>query len=173
MVCFQSAGSIYRQVKESGFVCCVTNPALAREEEIIPVYIDKLQVSFDVSPLKQNGRTLVPFRAIAEALNVEVNWDSNTRTVNAVSGGTRVKLIIDEKTAHVDQDLIPLDVAPQIIDGRTLIPLRVFSSAFGCTVEWDESRREVSITSPPTNMTVIGFYALGDSRTSSWTNGSS
>jgi spore germination protein YaaH len=63
-----------------------------------------------------------------------------------------------------------LDVAPQIVDGRTLIPLRFFSEAFNCQVGWDSTIYQVSIISPPKAMTVIGFYALGDSQTSSWTN---
>jgi spore germination protein YaaH len=56
------------------------------------------------------------------------------------------------------------------LGGRTLIPLRFFGEAFNCKVEWDDSINGVRITSPPKEMTVIGFYALGDSKTSSWTN---
>ncbi len=40
----------------------------------------------------------------------------------------------------------------------------------GCRVQWSESTRTVTIISPPRAMTVVGFYALGDSATSSWTN---
>lgn len=63
-----------------------------------------------------------------------------------------------------------LEVKPQIASGRTLIPLRFFSEAFNCKVNWDSTIYQVSITSPPKAMKVIGFYALGDSQTSSWTN---
>ena len=70
-------------------------------------------------------------------------------------------------------DGLPLqfDVPPQIVDGRTLVPLRFFSEAFNCQVEWVNETRTVKIISPPRVMEVIGFYALGgDARTSSWTN---
>jgi len=151
------------------FAVCIAQPVLA-QEETIRVFIDSLPVSFDVTPVNRNGRILVPFCAIAEALNVEVTWDSDTQTISAAAGKTQIELQIGRKTAYHNQTPLTLDVGPRIIDGRTLIPLRFFSAACGCTVEWIESSREVQIASPPKEMAVIGFYALGDSRTSSWTN---
>ncbi len=142
-------------------------PALAQEQQEILVRIDGLKVTFDVQPVIRNGRTLVPFRAIAEALNVEVNWDGTTQTVSAAHGKTTVRLQIGSKTAYCNQSTIILDVPPQFLNGRTLIPLRFFSEAFNCKVEWNNG---VMITSPHKDMTVAGFYALGDSNTSSWTN---
>jgi hypothetical protein len=132
--------------------------------------IDGLSLNLDVLPIIQNGRTLVPFRAIAEAMNIDVSWDDQTRTVNATDGNTTVRLQIDNRTAYRNNIPMTLDVAPQIVAGRTLIPLRFFSEAFNCQVGWDSTIFQVSIISPPKAMTVIGFYALGDSQTSSWTN---
>lgn len=63
-----------------------------------------------------------------------------------------------------------MDVPPVIQNGRTLIPLRFFSEAYNCEVVWDGPNNTVRITSPPKEMVVTGFYALGDSKTSSWTN---
>jgi len=143
-------------------------PAFAGRE--IPVLVDGLPVSFDVKPVLQNGRTLVPFRAIAEALNVAVAWDGATRTVTASGGQTTVRLQIGNSTAYHNDAPVVLDVPPVIAGGRTLIPVRFFSEAFGCKVDWDAAARAVKITSPPRPMTVMGFYALGDSATSSWTD---
>ena len=146
-------------------------PVLAREQaREIPVLIDNLPVSFDVQPVIQNGRTLVPFRAIAEALNISVNWDGATQTVEATDGKTRVILQIGNKNASKNGAAIPLDVPPVILDGRTLIPLRFFGEAFNCNVSWDQDTYRVEIASGPREMALIGFYALGDSATSSWTN---
>lgn len=145
-------------------------PAFAQEQQKIPVLIDGLPVIFDVQPVIQSGRTLVPFRAIAEALNVRVNWDDTTQTISATDGKTSIRLQIGNKTAYRNNSPLLLDVPPQILNGRTLIPLRFFSEALNCTVEWDDSINGVRIASPPKEMTVIGFYALGDSKTSSWTN---
>ncbi len=144
--------------------------APAQGPEPVAVLIDGLTLNSDVSPVIQSGRTLVPFRAIAESMNIAVSWDDQTRTVNATDGNTTVRLQIDNRTAYRNNTPMTLDVAPQIVGDRTLIPLRFFSEAYNCQVDWNSTIYQVSIITPPKAMTVIGFYALGDSQTSSWTN---
>ncbi|KUO50246.1 MAG: copper amine oxidase [Desulfitibacter sp. BRH_c19] len=146
------------------------SPITFAQEERISVLVDGLPTNFDVEPIIENGRTLVPFRAIAEDLNVKVEWDGGSQTINATDKGTSIQLQIGSSTAYINEMAVTLDVSPQIINGRTLIPLRFFSEAFNCNVEWIGSRNEVKIISAPAEMKVIGFYALGDTRTSSWTN---
>jgi len=136
----------------------------------VSVLIDGLPVSFDVKPVIRNGRILVPFRAIAEALNVKVAWDGSTRTVLATDAETSIRLQIGRYTAFRNEAVLSLDVPPQLVGGRTMIPLRFFSEAFGCQVVWDDRLYGARIASSPKPMTVIGFYALGDRKTSSWTN---
>ncbi|MEL7564864.1 MAG: stalk domain-containing protein [Dehalobacterium sp.] len=144
-----------------------TLPAFAQEGEIT-ISVDGLGVYLDTPPLVENGRTLVPFRAIAEALNVSVTWDDKSRTISAMDSGVGVILQIGSNTAYINNAPIDLDASPQLIGGRTLIPLRFFSEAYHCQVVWDSAKAEVKIVSPPRAMDVWGFYALGDSSTSSW-----
>ena len=59
----------------------------------------------------------------------------------------------------LDNLRIRFDVAPRIIDGRTLVLSRFFSEAFGCQVNWIAETRTIRIASPPRAMNVIGFYA--------------
>jgi len=144
--------------------------AAAQETGAISVLVDGLPVNFDVEPTIQNGRTLVPFRAIAEALGVLVEWNDAARTVTATDGETVVQLQIGSSTAYCNGSPVYLDAPAVILGGRTLIPVRFFSESYGCAVDWDSKNRKVLITSPPKEMHVTGFYALGDSRTSSWTD---
>ena len=136
----------------------------------IPVVMDGLPVDFDVKPVIREGRTLVPFRKLAELLNVPVTWDSGSRTVKAEKGGITLSMTIDGPTAYLNGRPVALDAPPVLLGGRTLIPARIFSEAFGCRVIWDDAGSTVKITSPPGQMKVTGFYALGDSGTSSWTD---
>ncbi|AEG61436.1 stalk domain-containing protein [Desulforamulus ruminis] len=145
-------------------------PAHAQAEKNITVFMDGLAVPFDVNPTVMNGRTLVPFRALAENLNVAVTWDANTRTIAATDSQTSISLQIGTPIALRNGSTVSLDMSPLIINGRTLVPLRFFSEAFGCQVVWDETAHSIKITSPPRTMTTVGFYALGDQETSSWTN---
>ncbi|MEW6771030.1 MAG: stalk domain-containing protein [Bacillota bacterium] len=146
------------------------SPAAAAQQqpEEVAVLLDGLPVYFDVQPIIKKGRTLAPLRAIGEALNVKVSWNGATRTVSAAGEGVSIRLQIGNVTAYRNNTPITLDVPPRIISGRTLVPLRFFSEAFGCTVLWDAGARTAKIASPPKKMTVIGFYALGDAQTSSW-----
>lgn len=43
------------------------------------------RTELDVAPFITDGRTLVPVRAISEALGAEVGWDNDTRTVTIKS----------------------------------------------------------------------------------------
>jgi hypothetical protein len=145
-------------------------PIPADANRDVTVLLDGLPVHFDVPPVILNGRTLVPFRLIAEALNVKVDWDSPSRTVIANDSGKTIVLQVDNSTAYINNVPIILDVAPIIINGRTLIPMRFFTESLNCDVKCVGESRTVEITSPPKAMEVVGFYALGDSQTSSWTN---
>jgi hypothetical protein len=112
------------------------------------IQIDGKNISFDVPPTIENGRTLVPARAILEALGAEVQWDENTQTLYARSETSNIKLTINSLDAYVNDIIIPLDVAPQIVHDRVLVPLRFVSVAFGSQVDWDDSTQLISIHMP-------------------------
>lgn len=141
-------------------------PAHAAQD--ITVNIDGLKLIADAGPVIINDRTMVPFRAISEALGLEVNWVAQRQAVKVQGDNLAVEMIIGSQTAYVNGKAKTLDSAPIIISSRTMVPLRFIGETFGCTVQWNASTREVNIQTPPTDMNVIGFYALGDQETSSW-----
>ncbi|MGE5380140.1 MAG: stalk domain-containing protein [Methylocystaceae bacterium] len=149
-------------------VCFIRPVFAAQQPPDIGVLIDGLPVNFDVPPVIYEGRTLVPFRAVSEALNIGVNWDASTQTITAQSQDKEIVLQIGSQVALVNGVSSNLEVAPRIINNRTLIPLRFFTESLGCMVDWDQQNYLVKISSPARDMNVIGFYALGDSTTSSW-----
>ena len=57
----------------AAFMCISLMPAMAEEQ--ISVLLDGRSVAFDVLPAMINDRTMVPVRAIFEALGAEVDWD--------------------------------------------------------------------------------------------------
>lgn len=152
-------------------VCCLSQTVFAQQEtKTVAVYVDGLPVSFDTQPQVRNGRTLVPLRAIAKALNIQVDWDGKKQIVTAKDADRTVVLQVGKKTAYVSGygKSFNLDAPPVIVKGRILIPLRFISEAFDCKVGWDSKKYEVRIESLSKHMQIIAFYALGDSKTSSW-----
>ena len=112
----------------------------------ITVIVNGKVVVFDQTPIISEGRTLVPLRAIFEALNATVQWDDATKTVNAIRGETKISLQIGSTNMYVGSKVKVLDVPAQIINSRTLVPVRAISEAFGCTVGWDGNTKTVTIT---------------------------
>jgi len=110
---------------------------LKTEEKEIKAYVNGKLPNFDVKPEIKNGRTLVPLRAIAESLGTDVKWDQVTQTITLTKGDTTITLTIDAKTATVNGQELPLDVAPTIKNNRTIVPLRFISEALKANVEYD------------------------------------
>lgn len=121
-------------------------PAFA-EEAAPTVVLDGKSLSFDVPPMIDNGRTLVPLRAIFEAMGATVTWDGTTQTATAVKGGTQVVLKIGSMEPTINGIAKKLDVPGKIVNGRTLAPLRFVGEAFGGNVQWDGAARKVTMSS--------------------------
>lgn len=100
---------------------------------------------YNATTASERGITLVPLRGIFEALGANVTWDSGTKTVTATKDGTTVKLQLGRKTAHINDQLVALQVPGKIISGNTMVPLRFVSEALGASVNWDGSTQTVII----------------------------
>jgi len=137
-----------------------TWPMVARAEAPPAILLDGLPLPFPVPPTIIQDRTMVPFRAIAEALGVTVIWQAETRSIDARGPGVQVYLAINEKTAVINGLQRLLDVPPLIVNDRTLVPLRFFSEAFGARVSWEGATRTVAVLSPARSMRTLAFYAI-------------
>lgn len=151
----------------------ITPLTAAYSDGDIRVTLDGAELTFDVPPQIIENRTMVPMRAIFEALGAEVEWYENTRTVGASKysdDNNRVRIILPIGSGEMQKSLewvgqdaaevlekntVTLDVPAQIIDGRTLVPIRAISEAFDCDVEWDGENQTVIITSAQPEETAV------------------
>lgn len=106
-----------------------------------------------LAPFIQNGRTLVPFRFIGEELGARIDFTFHptSRLVHTVSYQLEEDLIvltIGSKTAQVNGKAVGLDVAPQIIQGTTVVPIRFIAENLGCEVLWSAPEQRISISYP-------------------------
>ena len=104
-------------------------------------------MEFDVNPVIENSRTLVPFRKIFEALDCAVSYtkENGAQVVTANRGNKWITLEIGKNEITVDGETKKLDVAPKIVNGRTLVPLRAISEGLDCTVDWSADTKTVDI----------------------------
>ncbi len=119
----------------------------ASADESISVCLDGKLLNFDVPPQLTDDRTMVPMRAIFEALGATVDWDEDTQTVLATKNTTTISMTIGEPTMIVNYTKKTLDTAPCVISGRTLIPVRAISEELGTTVQWSQKNNMVVICS--------------------------
>lgn len=116
-------------------------------QQAIRIVLDGEELSLDQSPVIQNDRTLVPFRAVLEALGANVEWDAENQQVTAEKDGIQIQLAIGSTSAIVNGTAYELDAPAVILNDRTLIPVRFVAEQLGLTVEWQESERVVTIIS--------------------------
>jgi len=106
------------------------------------------EMTSDVAPYVKDGRTYLPVRYVATALGVADNnilWDSATGTVTLLKGDKVVQVVVGNKTMTVNGASIAMDVAPEIKDGRTMLPFRWIAWAFNADVEWDAATQTVTM----------------------------
>ena len=109
--------------------------------------------AMDIRPVIQNNRILIPLRFIAEALGAEVDWTPGMHgraapegsdqpatadtplTIHIVVNGQTLSFGIGELTPQLAA--LGMDVPAQLIDDRTMVPLRFVVEFFGAVVGWD------------------------------------
>ena len=99
-----------------------------------------------VKPYIQDGRTMTGIRDIAVLLGIEsenIIWDGKTKTVLVKTGNKKIKFTINEKHVFVNGEKIMLDVAPQIKDGRAVLPIAHLARILGNELQFDSETKEV------------------------------
>ena len=139
-------------------------PAVAQEQEIT-ILVNGNPITFDQPPIIENGRTLIPFRAILEALGAKVDYNEYTeedgtrvQTVMAEKGMHSVFMTIGETRYNVDFEEKTLDVPAKIVNDRTLVPIRAIAEGLDCAVDWDGDNRTVIVETCP------GVYTVNEKR---------
>lgn len=120
-------------------------PSAVSPKIVIKVLLNGHLLSFDQQPVIINGSTLVPMRAIFEALGAEVSWDSANQTVTGSREGIIITLVIGSSAANKSGQTITLSEPAQLIGGRTMVPLRFVAEAMQAQVNWNDSTKTISI----------------------------
>ena len=110
--------------------------------------VDGHPLTLDVAPYIKSSRTMLPVRAVAESLDMNVGWDAKTSTVTLTSKDNKntVILTIGNNTMLVNGKKVALDSAPEIKDSRTFLPVALVANAVGAKTDWDSITRTVTLT---------------------------
>ena len=129
-------------------VLCLASAFSAYAETPIKVSVNDVPVSMDVAPVIENDRTLVPIRALIDALGgTVITWDADTATAHIQSEkGDILSIQIGTSNLFMNGEAVEMDVPAKIIGDRTMVPLRVISETLKYNVEWIAETREIKIT---------------------------
>ena len=153
MVCFSSV-----------FYC---EASALTEQIFVTVKVNDKCIKMDTQPYIKDGRTYVSVRFVAEALGSKVDWIADQSKV-LISTNEKDKEVITDLSETVagavyadeseaiqlvigSNELIALgekkqmDVVPELVNGRTMVPIRFVSENLDCDVKWDELTYSVSI----------------------------
>ena len=120
-------------------------PVLANDG--ITVVVNGKTVDFaDQKPIIKNDRTLIPLRGVLEEMGASVNWYDYDKSAFATRGISYAGFKIGSDVLITSEGETKLDVAPEIINDRTMIPLRAVAESFGADVQWDGNTKTVTIT---------------------------
>ena len=147
LVAIMAIGSLSicsEETKAAGEIALqIDNPMMTvdgKEQEIDP--------GMGTTPVIIDNRTLVPIRAIMEAMGGSVEWNNDTKEVTLTYNGDVIKLTIDSVTAYLNGAVGYLDVAPVIINNRTMLPIRYIAEGFNFRVKWTQETKTVTINPP-------------------------
>ncbi len=132
-------------------------PAAAGEDVTVILQIDNPVMTVNgteyevdpgrgTAPVIVGDRTLLPVRTIIESFGGSVAWDDETQTVILGYGSDIITLVIESSTAYLNETPVTLDVAPVLLNERTMLPIRFIAESFGFGVEWNEEQQRVTVT---------------------------
>ena len=123
----------------------------------IQLYMFGEEIACDVAPVIEDGRTLVPVRAISEGgMGADVKWNGKLKLVTVLKDEMEILLTIGEREVIVNGQTKKLDVPAKLINDRTMVPVRFIGETFNYDVEWDNENRRVVIDKK-TNGSILGI----------------
>lgn len=140
------ADSYNNKIRELEYYQLPTNIS---HNDQVKVVIDDNVISLDVQPEIVKGHTMVPVRALSEVLGYKVGFLDNQRTIELIKGDVSIRLQMGSKVISInnaeadEEEQREIEAAPYTKDGRSYVPIRFFSEAFGVDVKWDRSTRSV------------------------------
>lgn len=119
------------------------------QDNSIHVILDGKELVFPAAPQIQNGLTLVPFRALFEAVKMDVAWDQDSQTITAQGNDKELKLHIGDALVQANGQSVELETPPQLIEGVAYVPLRFVGEALDYLVDYQNDNGSIRISLRP------------------------
>jgi len=126
----------------------------------ITVLANGVAIEFDVPPQSVNSQIIVPLRTVAEAIGAKVEWVDDSQTMWLYLDGRYIGLTVGSNIMRFGALNGPemsteLEVVPELVDGRIMVPVSAISEGLHSEVQWDAASDTIKIISHHTERPVI------------------
>lgn len=132
--------SIYDMTEQNFIVLQIDNPKMT-----VNGGFQEIDPGRGTTPMIISSRSMVPIRAVVEAIDGTVNWDETSQKITLSANGNTVEMWVDKNEIVVNGIRYSIDVAPTIVNGRTYVPVRFAAENLSTRVYWINSTREAVI----------------------------
>ena len=125
------------------------------EGNIFSLKVNGETLNCEVPPIVFDGYSVVPARDVFEFLGSSVEWVPKTQKVIVKYEGTTIEVFIDKKTVRKNAKTAMMPIAPKLINGKTMIPVRYIAEALGFDVDFDSSTDTILINTKKETKPVV------------------
>lgn len=93
-----------------------------------------------------DNRTFLPLAFVSQQLGAQVDWNSTDQVVTFMKGSVVAQVQIGSNELLVNGNTTIMDVAPQIINNRTMLPISYVVNALGYSLNWDSGSNTITIS---------------------------
>lgn len=132
------------------------------ENDVVTVTVDNEAVVFeDQQPVIVEGHTLVPVRAVFEKAGATVTWDQPTQTATISNDEYIVTIKYGDKVMYRNGEAIELEQPADVINNRTMIPVRAIAEAMNYAVTWDGHHSLILVSTTGKPYRAFAFLKTG------------
>lgn len=116
------------------------------KEHLVKMFVNGKETHFELLPSIKEGRVLVPIRNVCKSLLADIKWNPVSKSIIIKKKETEILLTLGNEICLVNGQEVNMDLAPEVIDGRAVVPLRFVGERLGAEVQWELASNTVIIT---------------------------
>ncbi|WP_094094446.1 stalk domain-containing protein [Paenibacillus physcomitrellae] len=110
-------------------------------------FLNGQKKAFDAAPVIKDGTTYVPIRYVVDSFGGSADWIASSKRITVVRGSVLIDLFVGSKEFVLNGGRQTAEVTPLIVNGRTLVPLRLVSERLGIFVNWEQKTKSITLQS--------------------------
>lgn len=134
----------------------------------ISILLNNKILNLSIDPVIISSKTMVPLRSIADNFGAKTDWNDKEKSITITLNDIKLVMYINNKVASINSTKKTLEVAPTLVNEKTMVPMRFIIEALGGDVSWIDSTKTASIIYYPPNYIETDYF--NDFYVATWSN---